>query len=309
MGGALTRMLGRGSGGATGNLNLDFLTATYVGATPTCTRASSGYAETLAGALTSFGTDTLRATDKGLLVEPAATNQVYPSEDFSTTWVLDFLTVTADNDTGPNGSATADKFTATHTGVSQAAKLMLVGSNATTTHSIYVKPGTAPWCYIQVNDEPLGNAVAKYFDLSGAGAVGSTQHLIAGFTVVTATIAAAANGYYLISVTVTSTASKTGQYIYVGPCDADNSRTVTNGLTMYAWGAQVEINSTFTSRILTTSGTVVRAADQVDFTIPGGVSTLVYTFDDNSTQSVGVSPGAYTIPTNLNRRYIKTVVG
>ena len=39
-----------------------------------CTRASTGYAQTAAGTLTSFAANTLRRTDKGLLIEEARTN-------------------------------------------------------------------------------------------------------------------------------------------------------------------------------------------------------------------------------------------
>ena len=54
---------------------------------------------------------------------------------------------------------------------------------------------------------------------------------------------------------------------------------------------------------------VTRAADSAVFTIPAGIGHLTYTFDDNSTQLVAVSPGSYTIPTSLNRPNIKSIVG
>jgi hypothetical protein len=78
------------------------------------------------------------------------------------------------------------------------------------------------------------------------------------------------------------------------------------------FGVQISPGSTTTlanSYIQNPSVTGVAAstADVVSFTIPSGVSQLIYTFDDNSTQTVGATPGAYTIPTNLNRPWIKTI--
>lgn len=79
----------------------------------------------------------------------------------------------------------------------------------------------------------------------------------------------------------------------------------TNGI----FGLQVELGSVVTSYIPTTTTQVTRAADNAAFTIPSTVSQLTYTFDDNSTQLVSVSPGAYSIPTNLNRPNILSIVG
>lgn len=60
-----------------------------------------------------------------------------------------------------------------------------------------------------------------------------------------------------------------------------------------------------TSSPIRTTGTVAtRAADAVSITLPTGAGHILYTFDDGSTQQVSVSPGAYTIPTNLNRPII-----
>jgi hypothetical protein len=56
-------------------------------------------------------------------------------------------------------------------------------------------------------------------------------------------------------------------------------------------------------------------ADSLSFTVPAGLCALTYTFDDNSTQKITIggscagSSTAYTVPTNLNRPWIQTIVG
>lgn len=63
--------------------------------------------------------------------------------------------------------------------------------------------------------------------------------------------------------------------------------------------------SSASSPIRTTSAAVTRSADNVSLTLPASSNTLRYTFDDSSTQTVTVSPGAYTIPSGLNRTIIR----
>lgn len=71
---------------------------------------------------------------------------------------------------------------------------------------------------------------------------------------------------------------------------------------------QVEQSTKPTSLMRTNGSSFTRAADDLSFTIPTGVDKLKYTFDDDTTQNVtGLSSGAYTVPTNLNRSIIKKI--
>jgi hypothetical protein len=73
------------------------------------------------------------------------------------------------------------------------------------------------------------------------------------------------------------------------------------------WGPQLEIASSASSYIRTTSSaSVTRAADSYSFTLGASQTSIQFTFDDGSTQTVsGLTGGAtYTIPTNLNRARI-----
>lgn len=71
----------------------------------TFTRASTGYAETVAGTLTSFASGAPRITDKGLLVEEARTNVVLWNRDLTNAaWAHVNMTAAKDQ-TGPDGIA------------------------------------------------------------------------------------------------------------------------------------------------------------------------------------------------------------
>lgn len=80
-------------------------------------------------------------------------------------------------------------------------------------------------------------------------------------------------------------------------------------ITLRIAAPQLELGAFSTSFILTTGAAATRAADALSFTIPAGVTRLRYTFDDNSTQDVAVTAGAYTVPTDLNRAHIKRIAG
>ena len=79
-------------------------------------------------------------------------------------------------------------------------------------------------------------------------------------------------------------------------------------ITLRLYAPQCEIGSTTSSFIPTSTTQATRAADQLSLTIPKGVTGLRYVFDDETSQDVAVSAGAYTVPTILNRPYIKRIV-
>lgn len=77
---------------------------------------------------------------------------------------------------------------------------------------------------------------------------------------------------------------------------------------LHFWGLQIEASSAASAHMPTTGAQTTQSADACSFSIPPGVFSLRYTFDDESTQTVVVSPGFYTIPTDLNRSRIKRIV-
>jgi hypothetical protein len=150
-------------------------------------------------------------------------------------------------------------------------------------------------------------------DFSNGGLLGAKFDLQSGTVVfanatLTATITAV-NGWYLCTVSGMRTAIGSFPEWYLSDSSAANVRSITvaGTETVHVWGFQLELGASNSSYIPTTSTAVTRSADVAGLTIPGGVTTLTYTLDDNTTQEVSVSPGAYTIPTTLNRPRIKNI--
>lgn len=289
------------------SLSLNFVTASYTGATPANTNASGGFAETTGGVLTSFAANALRRTDKGLLVEPSRTNLLSQSQDVSSApWThpatANTSTTLPDGNTGnasrltmPVGSNNARAF--------QGA----LGGNTTKTFTFFFKASaTVPYIHIRITQS--GSWGACIDTNTNAVTTGYSDGTGASPALTSCTVTTMANGWKK-AVAVAPATGACYAFVYF-------SSSATN--TVVTWAGTETIDMTFfdfkdgsipTSYVPTTTAQATYAADAVGFTVPSGIGTLTYTFDDNSTQNVSVSPGAYTIPTNLNRPYIKTVVG
>lgn len=304
---------------AAAGLSLDFTTGSLPGAV-TFTRASSGTRLNVSGVLVSETTDVARLdynaahTSLGLLYEPSATNlDVRSQEADNAAWSITNVTLTADAVAAPDGTTTADQMVeAALTGEHILYNNLASQTNAS--WSVFVKANTRSAVGLR-----FYNAGSDYcyaiFDLSG---VAVSQQATAGatFSGRTATITDFGGGWYRCTLSASRASGTT--YYAIDICttttptvDANGAQSYAGDVTknLYVWGMQLEATLTPTAYIATTSAAVTRAADNASFTIPGGITNLLYTFDDNTTQSVGVSSGAYTIPTNLNRARIKTIVG
>ena len=246
----------------------------------TVDRNSTKYVLGSGGTIVSYPTDepafefNADGSYKGLLVEPAATNLFTYSEDFRNTadagetrpWVYDNTTITADAETSPDGTVTADELEATASAsVSYVSSVQTV-SVATYTISIFAKASSSSvfWLYVRSSAEQ-GTA---YFDLSD----GSTQ-AVAGSaeTPYNLEIRDVGNGWFRCSATFDNTTSaSTGSGF--GVCDAKGSLSVTAGKSLYFWGAQVETGPIATSYIPTTTASVTRVKDDITL---GSASSLI----------------------------------
>lgn len=271
----------------------DFTTGTYSGITPTNVNATGGYVTSDSGVMTMIAANTLRRSDKGLLVEPAVVNRVFPSADF-TAWVN--TTAVADTTVAPDGTTTADTLTS---GVdpTYAYKGADVGvSGGVVTASVFLKAGTKSTTTIWFTTGGFGAYVKANVSL-GAGTVGTP--VSSGVSSASAAIEAVTASWFRVSVSCSGLVNT--DYFILGREDSGASGTVK------VWGAQVELGSAPSSYFPTTGAAATRAADAVSFTVPGGYTTLVYTFDNGTMHDVSVSPGTFTIATNLSRSYIKYI--
>jgi hypothetical protein len=185
-------------------------------------------------------------------------------------------------------------------------------SNIQYTYTLYAKASDRR-VDLQANDV-VASGIYVPFDLVGGQVGYSVQTYGSGFSGGSASITNVGNGFYRCTFTFTSDAGTAlNMFVQLDSTTGYGFTTTTytgNGTSgAVIYGAQLEQTSSPTSYIPTTSSSATRAADSASFTIPSGTGHLTYTFDDNSTQTVAVSPGAYTIPTNLNRPWIKTIVG
>jgi hypothetical protein len=240
-----------------------------------------------------FDYDPSTLAAKGLLIEPAATNLALQSGDLANAAWSTFtngsgsITRTANSGVAPDGNTTA-------------AKIDLNRSNAPDYAEIF-----------QAITLTGVNTASLYFKAFGVGDIGK-QVTVAGFTssdigTVNVTLTSSWQRVPVTFASVGASTSVTVIFGYVNTGTFTSATSQTGAVSFYVWGGQVESGSVATSYMPTTSSAVTRAADAASITIPGGVTRAHYIFDDNSTQDVAVSAGAYTIPTSLNRARIKTL--
>ncbi|MFA4994204.1 MAG: hypothetical protein WC521_02745 [Bdellovibrionales bacterium] len=295
-------------------LNFNFLSGSLDDSL-TFARASTASVFTSSGVLSSAAIDTPRfdynpstLALKGLLLEEQRQNHLYPSTLVGACSVQRATVGNAAGITSPDG-ATAAYFNDTETWGTHDAFPSVTFSwvqDTVYTSSIYAKAGAQSVLQLRFSTTISGTIFANY-DLSGSGAIGS-------YTGCTPSIENVGNGWFRCVLTVTSPVTAVNTTLVFTL--TNNSTTagykpsytgVGNGV--YLWGGQHETGSKASSHIPTTTTVVTRAEEALTFTVPSGVNVLRYVFDDDSTQDVSVSAGTYTIPTNLNRAWIKSIAG
>jgi hypothetical protein len=194
-----------------------------------------------------------------LILEPSRANLTLYSEQFDNAyWTTLNCTIAANDIISPDGTQDADKLTSTSTISEVYARAtyatILAGIGDTYTTSIYVKKGTANFLRIRnlfvQNGTALGNA---WFNLN-TGAVGTVQ------SSQTATMTSVGNGWYRCTLTGVVGSTLNFGFVDFGLSDAETSipTTSVNG---YLWGASLELGTSATSYIPTTTASVTRLAE------------------------------------------------
>lgn len=251
-----------------------------------CSRASSKYGEFInSTAITSFLSNILAITDN-LSVEPAGTNRCLESQTLAQApWTQRGVTITT-GATGPDGSTALARLTLGAAGVADLYQVNFPIANGRYEPSFYLRrvSTTGVMAVQNGNDGAIGGK--WLIDLAVAGA---------GLTRITRSHPAVT-----ISNEFTATGAVSGlQFIA-------NSGTVDVDIGFVS----AETGTVSTSYILTTTVAVTRAADSIQIQRIG-IGRLVFTFDDNSQQTIsGIDTGTqYTLLTSLNRARIKRMTG
>lgn len=248
---------------------MDFAGGYYIGDTLTnllsCSRASTGYAQTVGGTLVSFSNNILRITDQGLLIEEARTNLALQSQTFdNAAWTKTATTITADDTIAPDGTLTADKAVESNTSTSivSSAATFTVVNGSTYTVSYYVKSSNIQWVRVGVADTTSRtNGTFAWFDLTNA-AVGSSAAFGAGWAAATNLgITPLAGGWFRVS--FTAVAVGTAMVSFVSSAIANSSNTRVASGTYWPWQVDAQLGAFATSPIPTTTVAVARAADNV----------------------------------------------
>jgi len=184
----------------------------------------------------------------GVTTAKAEENLLLQSQDFLTNWNITRLVRTADADTAPDGTVTADSIVQaagqTSAGVITASPSISAQAGAITV-SIFAKPDGKDFIVFRdLHSDATVNLT--WFDVQN-GTVGTTDP---GHTAV---ITASTNGYYRCSITYTANAARNADVSFF-IADTDGSLTVVDdGNGLYIWGAQFEQRSAVTAYTPTTT--------------------------------------------------------
>jgi|GEM_PF-397546 len=248
------------------------------------TRSSAATYANSSGLLASAASGVLRIADcnpvaltsKGVLLEGASTNVLYPSNNpsgFNTGYFGTGGTI-AGSSAGPDGVGNSAILIQNGTATSYWTPYIVANGGSaiagTYTYSVYAKAGASNWLCVT----STAGYCSAYFNLA-SGTIGSVQ---SGST---ASIAPAGNGWYRCSVTFTFSGQT--PYFAAVACSSNgqgNYGSATfagGGNSVYLWGLQVEQLPFASSYIPTTTGSASRSADsfQRTRTNPTSITKLI----------------------------------
>jgi hypothetical protein len=226
--------------------------------------------------------DYLDSTCPKLLLEPQRTNSFLRSSEFDNAyWSKLSLTVTADSVTAPDGTTTADTLNCVATAFNLIRRNITLTSGSTYTASLFVKKNNYRYFALHFY---TGGGISLYnfydFDTNTVNNtnIPSTPLKVENY----------GNGWFRLS--ITNTIASAFPNLDFGYCTSTGSLAPIPAGTekYYAWGAQVELGSSVSSFISTTTATVTRNADAYSKT--------------SASALIGQTEGAIFIDLNLNSR-------
>jgi hypothetical protein len=250
---------------------------------------SNRMVQTVAANQPAFAFDPVTGASLGLQVQEQRTNLLLRSEEFdNATWTKTGSSVTANADTAPDGTSTADRLvedtsTGGHVVVQSVAGLP---DNTQCTASIFVKASSRNWAVLTFVDK-AGILNRVWFDVAN-GVQGATNGTVASFLAVQFP-----DGWWRLILTASTGTGASTPQVRVSMAAADNTVSYagngTSGLLL--WGGQLEAGSSATSYTPTGSGTVARSAtvaDILDQAIANNIRSLYLEFRSPATGIRGV---------------------
>jgi hypothetical protein len=207
--------------------------------------------------------DVVRATtatrvNSAGLIEVVPRNLVTYSEQFdNAAWTKINLSIIANATTAPNGTLTADKIVEnTSSGLHRCFTSVSGFIGSILTYSIYLKAAERNWALVWFD----GEAAGAYVDLS-TGQLGTVTSGI------TASVESVGNGWYrcVIKKTIVSSANIA---IYTATNNGGASYTGNGTSGIFAWGAQLEANTTATEYFPTTTRLNIPRIDYTNGSCP-----------------------------------------
>jgi len=243
----------------------------------TVTRATSATRVNSLGLIETVGINVPRidytnASCPSILVEPQRTNLFLRSEEFeNASWVKLNTTLMQNSTISPSGDMGADMITSITNSTTLAVQVCTIVSGTTYSTTFYAKQNTQRFIYIRFTSNSSSNHyVSVVFDLQD-GTVGQTSVGTTSGTLINATATSVANGFYRITLVASINVTDGNVGIGFAPTKTGNTFNtagtitfgITNGNSLFLWGAQLELGGNATSYIPTTTAAVTRNADLI----------------------------------------------